>query len=172
MLPLSPVELSSTYSDQVPFGLVPVNAERVEPYGGAGAGATKLEANPSSVGLKVPETMGPLGEAGNDNDAASSNVSITLATEYGPPVPPISTAVCPAGPASKASISFGNWWLRLVIVTVTLLTSPANPETLIVEGYGTAGPWSGIVMDPPLPNVLVAGRLKKNETVPRFAVPS
>src|SRR5438552_7230525 len=45
----------------------------------------------------------------------------------------------PLGATSRMSRSSGKVWLKLLKVAVTLYTAEVRPETMIVEGYGTAG---------------------------------
>src|SRR6185295_5472735 len=54
-------------------------------------------------------------------------------------------AFWPPGPTSNMSMSSGEVWLRLFSVTVTLLTTPVNPEIASDVGYGVAGPEALIV---------------------------
>lgn len=169
MLPESPGELSKTYNDHVPFGLDPSKVDNNVPCGPAGAGGGRL-AVMFSVGLKVPDTIWL--EDGKNDDAVSSKVRVTFVMAFGPPVPAMSTELCPAGPVSNISTSFGNAWLKLLTVTVTSLTIPVTPKILIVDGYGVPGPLSGISMGVVFAKVVVAGKLKLNATVPKLVVPS
>src|ERR1700722_12304712 len=153
MLPESPGESSRTYNDQMPFGLEALKAPRTVGYGPAGAGTGNGATSAKSEVLFVPETIGPL--RGTVAAAASSNVSVRLLTPVPPPALAMSSVSCPLGPTRRISKSFGNWWLKLFKVTVTLLRAPLTPATLIDEGYGWPGPLSGMTMPVELANVLV-----------------
>jgi hypothetical protein len=52
-------------------------------------------------------------------------------------------AFCPWGPTSRKSRSSGKKWMSERRVTVTLATVPW-PETTMFDGYGLAGPLSGM----------------------------
>src|SRR5262245_18433677 len=73
-------------------------------------------------------------------------------------------------------MSSGNVWVRLVSVTVTLVTVPMRPETEMVEGYGVAEPTLGMVIAPVLENKLVAGGAEPSVNVlviePKLIAPS
>jgi hypothetical protein len=146
---------STTKSCQVPFGSVPLKAERALPYGPDGAVAGKMSGSPGGtlsmfVGLNVPVTMSPA--SGRKLVAASSNVNVTLSAFPLEPVSDISTTVVPVGPTRRTSTSFGNWWEYCVIVTVTFVTAPDTPETLTSDGYGVADPKSGMTIGVVLAN--------------------
>src|SRR5688572_14112469 len=51
----------------------------------------------------------------------------------------ISSTFAPVGPTSRKSRSAGNVWRNPLIVAVTLARG-VNPDTLIEDGYGSAGP--------------------------------
>src|SRR3989442_14497321 len=61
-------------------------------------------------------------------------------------------------------------------VTVTLVTEPVTPETVIVDGYGLPGPLSGVVIGFGFKNVFVildiAPSRKVFVTMPRLLGPS
>src|SRR5882672_10072573 len=78
----------------------------------------------------------------------------------------------PEGLTRMMSISSGKPCDRPFKLRSTLLTRPVRPETAIVEGYGAAGPWSGIVMEVALVNDVVTGRKKAKVAVPRLFAPS
>lgn len=100
---------------------------------------------PMFVGWKVPETRGP--ESGNGLPAESLSVIVTLLAEVAPPTSDIMIAFCPSGPTSRMSTSSGNTWLKLLSVTVTVLTVPVTPEIDMLDGYGEATPPAGIVIE-------------------------
>ena len=52
----------------------------------------------------------------------------------------------PPGPSSRMSMSRPHWWLNERNVTVTLLTTPVRPVTLIEDGYGEPAVLSRIVI--------------------------
>src|SRR5262245_14427921 len=91
----------------------------------------------------------------------------------------MSRIFCPPGPTSSTSMSSENVWLRFFRVTVTLLTLPTTPATLMFHGYGLAGP------EVPVPGMAIAVGLLKVlvefedvpmvkvlVTVPRLVMPS
>src|SRR6185503_3103750 len=71
--------------------------------------------------------------------ALSSNLSVTPFTALPAPASDITITRVPVGPASITSRSPGNVWLTSTKLTVTLLTTPGNPETVTTDGYGKAG---------------------------------
>lgn len=144
MLPASPPESSVTYNFHVPFGSVPLNTLRSDPPEGAGAGDGNVSPKPLFVGLKVPDTSGPL--SGKLLAVASSRVSVMFVAAVLPPTSDIMIAFCPPGPTSRMSTSSGEVWLKLFNVTVKLATVPVTPETVSVAGYGLAAPLALIVM--------------------------
>src|SRR2546426_317146 len=151
--PWSPTPSSTTYNDHVPLADCPLNADNAVPYGPAGAGAGNVSPVSKSVGLYVPETIGPL--SANPEPAPSDNVRFTLFTPVPPPTSDSSIAFCPVGPTNKMSKSSGKVWVRPFNVTPPWLIVPAIPETLIVEGYGVAAPKLGIVIAAALVNSFV-----------------
>ena len=109
-------------------------------YGAGGAGGAKLETGVSQfVGSKLPVVSGPL--FGSTCPAVSMNVSVTpgVAIGIGPPASPIRMNFCPCGPSSSTSMLSGNW----CVTSNSVMRSPpiccGPPETVIVDGYGTAG---------------------------------
>jgi hypothetical protein len=141
--PWSPGALSKMNKLQVVFGFEPIKVERVLWYGPAGAGDGNAN-EPLAVGLYVPERITEL--VGSEFAAESSNVrEMSVAIPF-PPVWAIRTTPWPDPACSKISISSVYVWVRFVNVTVTSLTVPARPETVIGEGYGVAEPWSGMVI--------------------------
>ena len=82
----------------------------------------------------------------------------------------------------QTSTSSGNVWFMFFNVTVTLLTGPTTPATLIVDGYGAAGPEvvagapAGIKIGAGFENVCVAFTVAPSTnvlvTVPRLSGPS
>src|SRR5437867_1241112 len=84
---------------------------------------------------------------GSRSAAESSKRRVTLFRSAPPPASDINTTARPAGLTSSRSMSSGKEWLRLESVTVTLLTTPGRPETMMVEGYGVAAAPSLIVME-------------------------
>src|SRR5688572_2223431 len=103
------------------------------------------------VGLKVPDTSGP--SAGRKLPASSSNFSVNEFTSLPCPTSDISNAFWPLGLTSKMSRSDGKLWFTSDRVTVTLLTAPFRPDTLITDGYGTLGAASARRMGELLKNV-------------------
>src|SRR6185436_3060359 len=148
MLPPSSPVSSVTYSDQTPFGLVPLNTLSADPPEGGGPGE-KVSTPSKFVGLNVPETSVPL--SGKLLPAASSNVKVTLLTAMPLPTSDMMIAFCPPGPTSMMSTSSGNVWLKLFKVTVRLVIVPVA-GTEMVDGKGVAGPSWLIVIDPVLQN--------------------
>src|SRR5215213_777006 len=127
MVPRSPPASSTTNRRHAPLGLVPLKSARAAPKGAAGAGAGKVSPVPELVGRKVPETMVvPI------TGAASSKVRLALIASVEPPTSDIRMIRCPAGPASRMSISPGKVWLSPEIDAVTLVTVPLIPETLML----------------------------------------
>ena len=120
----------------MPIGEVPLNDERTLEYGPAGAGAGPLKSTrfavAPNVGRNEPVTIWV--SSGRSEPAASSNVRFTLFTSSEPPVSVIRRTRCPAGPTTMASMSSGNVCVIPVIVTLTSVTLPLNPATLIVDG--------------------------------------
>jgi hypothetical protein len=143
-LPASPPESSTIYKLHVPFGFVPLNALNADPPDGTGAGEGKVSTPGPFVGLNVPDTSGPA--SGRLVAAASSSVNVTLTASGLPPTSDIIIAFCPPGATSNMSTSSGNMWLKLFNLTVTLLTTPVNPEIASVDGYGLAAPTGLIVI--------------------------
>ena len=125
-LPPSPVVSSVTYRLHTPLGSIPLNTLNALPPDGAGAGAGNTSAPPAFVGLNVPLTSGP--ESGRLLAAASSSVNVTPLTAVEPPTSDMMIAFCPPGPTSNMSMSSGKVWLKLLSVTVTLVTAPVTPE--------------------------------------------
>ena len=121
---------------QAPLGTVPLKMASDEPYGGGGAGAGPVKA-PPFVGRNVPGTIG----VGTEFSEAWLKVMVALLTSVEPPVSASRTTFWPEGPTRRMSTSLGKVWLKPVIVAVTFVTAPVMPVTLIVEGYGVAGPW-------------------------------
>jgi hypothetical protein len=150
MLPASPPASSTMYKFHVPFGLIPLNALRAEPPDGAGAGGGNVSRALTLVGLNVPETSGPA--SGRLVAAASSSVRVTPLAGLLPPTSDMIIAFCPPGATSKMSTSSGKAWLKLLKVTVKLLTVPDRPDTLNGDGYGVAVPTELIVIDDALQN--------------------
>src|SRR6185295_5120730 len=124
MLPPSSPVSSVTYSDQTPFGLVPLNTLSADPPEGGGPGE-KVSTPSKFVGLNVPETSVPL--------------SGKLLTAMPLPTSDMMIAFCPPGPTSMMSTSSGNVWLKLFKVTVRLVIVPVA-GTEMVDGKGVAGP--------------------------------
>ena len=152
--PSSPFPSSRTYKDHVPFGLVPLNTESAELLQGpAGAGAGNESTSPVSpgstlLGRNVPAPIAPV--ALSPVAAASERVKSMLLRKFPPPTSERMTAFCPAGPTKSISRSAGYVCEKPRNVTVTALTFPNIPETLIVDGYGVALPTLGIVTTAPL----------------------
>ena len=96
------------------------------------------------AGWKVPLTSWPASD--NAVAAASSSVRFMLLTSPLPPASDIMIAFCPPGPTSKISRSSGNVWVKPVRSTVTLVTVPVNPDTVMSEGYGLDAALSLIVI--------------------------
>ena len=70
-----------------------------------------------------------------------------MAFEVGPvPASDIKVTFCPPGPTSRTLTSSPQPCEKLFKVTVTLLTVPPIPPTLITDGYGDAAPAVGIVI--------------------------
>ncbi len=115
-------------------------------------------------------------EAGSIWLAASSNVKLTLLTGIPSPASDMSRTVWPPGPTSRISKSDGYVWVSPTRLTVTLVTVPLTPETLIADGYGVAVPMSGAVIDVGFANALVAEPIfpmvRKFVTVPKLFEPS
>ena len=65
-----------------------------------------------------------------------------------PPASDIMIAFCPPGPTSKISISSGKVCETPVRSTVTFVTLPVNPVTVMSEGYGEPGAASLIAIAP------------------------
>src|SRR5688572_32305552 len=82
--------------------------------------------------------------------AASSNLRVMFVTGFGwdavPPASDRSMTFSPFGPTRRMSTSVGYRWKKLVSVAVTFVIVPPRLATLIVEGYGEAGPLGLIVM--------------------------
>jgi len=92
----------------------------------------------------VPDVNDPL--LGNDEAAPSDNVRFKFDGANASPTSERITIFCPAGPTRSISTSLAHEWLKPLSVTVTLVTVPVIPETLIAEGYGEPDPESGIVI--------------------------
>ena len=84
---------------------------------------------------------------GSVSAALSSKRSVRPFASKPPPASDISITRWPPGPTSAMSRSPGNEWLNSTRVTVTRLTVPARPVTLMVAGYGNAGWASSRKMD-------------------------
>src|SRR5688572_17878192 len=134
MLPMAVAlsELSSTTkSRHVPAGFVPLNIDKVAPWGPGGAGLPKESPKPLFVGRYMPDDNGdPIGSAAPE----SSKVSVRfVATPL--PTSDMSTQVCPAGPTSSTSTSAANaGWLNPVRTTCTFVTVPRLAGIVIVDG--------------------------------------
>jgi hypothetical protein len=133
------------YKLHVPFGSLPLKTLNADPPEGAGAGAGNVSPPSPFVGLNVPDTNGPA--SGRLVAAASSSVNVTLVAVGVPPTSLIMIAFWPPGLTSSMSMSSGSVWLRLFNVTVTLLTTPVNPDIANVAGYGLAAPTLLIVIE-------------------------
>src|SRR6185436_5649244 len=144
-LPTSPAPSSTTYNDHAPLAGWPLNAARLVTYGLAGAGAAKASVVASKfVGLNVPVASGPPSE--RPAAAASEKVKVTLFGAVPLPASDSNNTFCPVGLTNKTSMSSAHVWLKPRSVTVTLLTVPPIPETLITDGYGVPAPMSEIVI--------------------------
>jgi hypothetical protein len=80
----------------------------------------------------VPLVNDPL--LGRAAAAASDKVTVTLVALKAVPTSEKTNTFCPAGPTNSTSTSLTHVWLKFFSVTVTLLTAPFIPVTLIVEG--------------------------------------
>ena len=109
-----------------------MKVDRLVTYGPAGAGLGRTGLLPDWVGRKVPE-MSVL-ELDRDEFAESSNVRVRLDTRLVPPTLAMSTALAPEGPTRSRFTSWGAVWEKPVRVTVSLVTVPLRPETLMGEG--------------------------------------
>ena len=139
MIPPSPAVSSITYRLHTPFGFVPLNTFNADPPDGTGAGGGNTSVPPSRfVGLNVPDTSGPI--AGRFVAAASSSVNVTPLTDITPPTSDMMMAFWPPGPTTITSTSSGNVCPKLFSVTVTWLTTPVWPTTVMFDGYGVAAP--------------------------------
>jgi hypothetical protein len=147
MLPESAARSSTTYRLQVPFGFVPLKTESALPPLGVGAGAGKTSPAPKFVGSKTPLTSGS--ELGSGEPAASSSPMVRCITSLLPPTSDTTSAFRPPGPTSRTSMSSGYVWESPSRDMRTSVTTPVRPETSQVDGYGVAGPESGIVVVPP-----------------------
>src|SRR6185369_3226695 len=116
----------------MPFGFVPLKTDSAELPDDAGAGAGKLSLDPLLVGLNVPDGIGE--SAGREWAAKSSRVIVALFSTWSPPTSDMMVALCPSGPTSKISTSFGESRRRSVSCTVIRFTLVPMPETLIIEG--------------------------------------
>ena len=82
--------------------------------------------------MYVPVANDPV--LGSAAVAASDNVTVTLFALKASPTSEKTNTFCPPGPTKSTSMSLTHVWLRFISVTVTLLTVPFIPVTLIVEG--------------------------------------
>ena len=105
--------------------------ESGEPPKGAGAGAGHVSPVPMLVGLYVPEVKSAVGIL---LAAASSSVRVIFTTSSPPPTSDMMMAFCPPGPTSRMSMSAGKVWLKLFNLTVTFVTVPVKPATVMFEG--------------------------------------
>ena len=138
IVPPSPPVSSSTYRLHTPFGFDPLNTLNADPPDGTGAGGGNTSVPGSRfVGLNVPDTSGADVRL---VAAASSNVSVMLLTAVPPPTSDMMMAFWPPGPTSSTSTSSGNVCPKLFSVTVTWLTTPVWPSTVMFDGYGVAAP--------------------------------
>src|SRR5262245_2671558 len=74
-----------------------------------------------------------------------------LQTGYMPPASDIGMMFVEAvGEASSMSMSSGKACVTPLITTLTSVIVPESPVTTQVDGYGVAGPESGVVIAPPV----------------------
>src|SRR5690349_3984399 len=146
---------------------MPLKSARSEPYGAAGAGAANVSPVPEFVGRQVPDVM--TAEAGRDAEAVSSKVRLTLTVSKLLPTSDMRMIFCPPGPTSRMSTSPGKVWLKPKSWTITRLTVPVTPETLMADGYGEEIP------DVPVgavAGILMVVLLAKGPAEPAASVPS
>jgi len=86
---------------------------------------------PIFVGWNVPVVKSAVGIG---LAAASSSVRVIPVTSSPPPTSDMMMAFCPPGPTSRISRSAGKVWLKLFSLTVTLVTVPVRPATVMFEG--------------------------------------
>ncbi|PYJ08219.1 MAG: hypothetical protein DMF06_13325 [Verrucomicrobia bacterium] len=127
----------------MPLPLTPLKMESAEPPEGAGAGAGKVSPVPELVGWNVPVVSNAVGSG---LAAASSRVRVIPETSSLPPTSDMMMAFWPPGPTSRISISDGKVWVRFLSLTITLVTVPVRPATVMLEGYGAPAPLSGMVI--------------------------
>src|SRR5215212_282442 len=144
MLPLRGLLSSNTYRLQVPFGLAPSNTESSEPYGPAGAGEGNVSPLPMFVGLKSPVTSCVL--SASELAASSSNTKLMPLMPLVPPTSDKRIIFWPAGPTSKMSRSSGRGCVRPNKETLTSVTVPDMPATVMFDGNGFAAPLFGMAM--------------------------
>lgn len=143
-LPPSELKASTTYSDHVPLGLVPLKADKAAvTLVGTGAGEGKLSPAEIFVGRYVPEVSGA---ADMGMAEESSRVRTKPDTAVEPPTSDSIIVFCPPGPTRSMSTSLGNVWPKPFSLTVTFVTVPVSPATVTFDGYGDAVPELGIVM--------------------------
>src|SRR6188474_624000 len=96
------------------------------------------------VGLKLPDASCVL----SPSELAASSSKTKLTPEM-PVVPPTSDKrmiFWPVGPTSNRSRSSGRACVRPNKETLTSVTFPDMPDTLMFDGYGFAAPLFGMVM--------------------------
>ncbi|WP_243695315.1 hypothetical protein [Agromyces protaetiae] len=158
MEPESPAASSTRYSDHAPLAAMPANAPaKVVCADGVGAGPGNASAVPLSlfVGRKVPLDTVPPPASGPP--AASENVRVAFVAGTPAPDGPMSdmnTRFSPVGETSRASMSPVAGCESEASVTVTAVTGPVNPLTVIGDGYALAAPLSGMVMEAVFENVV------------------
>ena len=146
--PMSPPASSTRYRLHVPFADIPSNVDRSTFPDGAGAGAGKMSPAIQFAGRYEPDVI--WAASGSCVAASSSSVMSTPETSSPPPASDIGiTFVAAVGETSRMSMSSGNVCVSPLIVRFRSVIVPLEPETTHVDGYGTPGPESGIVIAPP-----------------------
>jgi hypothetical protein len=111
---------------------------------GVGAGAGNVSPAPKFAGRYRPVKSCPA--LGKDNAAPSSNLRSSELASNAPPASDITKASCPVGPTRSTSRSSGHECESPSGLTTTYRMGTAGVETVIVDGYGVAGPASLIVI--------------------------
>ena len=105
---------------------------RVPAGKGAGMGSQLPLRVPPVAGLKVPLERAPL--SGISAAASSSKVKVSPLAAVQSPLSIISCTWSPWGPTRITAALDGQPWVKSFRVTVTLVTAPSTPATVMFDG--------------------------------------